>query len=38
VATKSGEELVLEEGDIQFVDGETAEWLIDSGIAESATL
>ena len=38
IATKSGEELMLEEGDIQFVDGDTAEWLIDSGVAESAKL
>tara|TARA_B110000444_G_scaffold256134_1_gene291881 strand:- start:1274 stop:2296 length:1023 start_codon:yes stop_codon:yes gene_type:complete len=38
IATKSGEELTLEEGDIHFVDAETASWLIDSGVAEAASL
>ena len=38
IATKNGEELTLEEGDIHFVDSETAQWLIDSGVAEAAPL
>lgn len=38
IATKNGEELTLEEGDIHFVDAETASWLIDSGVAEAASL
>jgi hypothetical protein len=38
IATKNGEELTLEEGDIHFVDAETASWLIDSGVAEAAAL
>jgi hypothetical protein len=38
IATKTGEELTLEEGDIHFVDTETAQWLIDSGVAEAAPL
>jgi hypothetical protein len=38
IATKNGEELTLEEGDIHFVDSETASWLIDSGVAEAASL
>ena len=38
IATKTGEELTLEEGDIHFVDSETAQWLIDSGVAEAAPL
>ena len=38
IATKSGEELMLEEGDVQFVDTETAAWLIESGVAEDAAL
>tara|TARA_B100000459_G_scaffold140129_1_gene98872 strand:- start:1246 stop:2268 length:1023 start_codon:yes stop_codon:yes gene_type:complete len=38
IATKNGEELTLEEGDIHFVDSETASWLIDSGVAEAAAL
>ena len=38
IATKSGEELMLEEGDVQFVDADTAEWLIESGVAEAAAL
>lgn len=38
IATKNGEELMLEEGDIHFVDAETASWLIDSGVAEAAAL
>ena len=38
IATKTGEELTLEEGDIHFVDSETAQWLIDSGVAEAAQL
>ena len=38
IATKDGEELMLEEGDVQFVDSETADWLISSGVAEAAPL
>ena len=38
IATKNGEELMLEEGDVQFVDADTAEWLIESGVAEAASL
>jgi hypothetical protein len=38
IATKDGEELMLEEGDVQFVDSETASWLIESGVAEAAPL
>ena len=29
---------MLEEGDVQFVDADTAEWLIESGVAEAAAL
>jgi len=38
IATKNGEELMLEEGDVQFVDADTAAWLIESGVAEDAAL
>lgn len=38
IATKDGEELMLEEGDVHFVDSETASWLIESGVAEAAPL
>ncbi len=38
IATKDGEELMLEEGDVHFVDADTASWLIESSVAEAAQL
>ena len=38
ILTASGESLELEAGDVHFVDQESADWLIESGVAEAATL
>ena len=34
----SGQPLVLEAGDVHFLDEETAAWLTDAGVAERAEL
>ena len=38
ILTAAGESLALEAGDVHFVDHDSAEWLIDSGVAEAASL
>ena len=38
ILTASGESLALEAGDVHFVDQASAEWLIESGVAEAAAL
>ena len=38
ILTASGESLALEAGDVHFVDQESADWLIESGVAEAAAL
>ncbi|MEJ6562295.1 MAG: hypothetical protein QNL85_01130 [Euryarchaeota archaeon] len=38
ILTASGESLALEAGDIHFVDQDSAGWLIESGVAEAASL
>jgi hypothetical protein len=38
ILTASGESLELEAGDVHFVDQESADWLIESGVAEAAAL
>jgi hypothetical protein len=38
ILTASGESLALEAGDVHFVDRESADWLIESGVAEAAAL
>ena len=38
ILTAAGESLALEAGDVHFVDNDSAEWLIESGVAEAASL
>jgi len=38
IVIASGESLALEAGDVHFVDQDSAEWLIESGVAEAASL
>ena len=38
ILTASGESLELEAGDVHFVDQDSADWLIESGVAEAAAL
>ncbi|MFL2950133.1 MAG: hypothetical protein ACJZ40_07095 [Candidatus Poseidoniaceae archaeon] len=38
IVTASGESLALEAGDVHFVDQDSADWLIESGVAEAAAL
>ena len=38
VMDTSGQPLVLEAGDVHFLDEETAAWLTDAGVAERAEL
>ena len=34
----SGEEILLEKDDVHFLDQETADWLVESGVAEVESL